>query len=659
MTRATASNLPHLPEIIDSAHQVPALAEKLLAQHRSILVKGPAGMGKTSLALHSAQQILKSSDSPFDFVYQATARATPWATLSDILDPVARFLGNEAIPAADSIDQKLQLFRSELGDRIGLLILDNIETVPTSVIDMVGSISEQLTILYTSRTYPEIQDAPDLFKIEPLADADVVRLICERAGWPGAPEILKDSELVRLIAGNPLAAKWSGGRLRNGIPLASLEARLSDGDGDLFSKLFSDNWRDSSPNAHVALITASLLGSTISYDLLARAVKASRRDAEDALAELYQVSLLDISRPGTEVARVNAHPLVRSYAAMRYDAMSADDRRNILASILEALILFCEERSYLQRGREAYDAIDDEIESLLVRVGDIHELPADTDRAQSEHLLRLTEALSVYLWRRGRWAERVALSVAAANIALQLGEGVRSARAFASAGIVKHWQGDPSKAREFATSADAVLSRVPHRPIDSALITRLNGLIDHSQRGSRDALIKMLTVLDSIREADHQDHRNQAAIRLFADWPCAGEFGFRAGEVAILQEIGIIYTDLGIRADAEYWLGRSIQVADEIGDEEGKAIALSHRGRASILHNLEDAEDDFSEALKLAIRVGRRSTEGRALLGLAQAGHGDHGKLVEYARRARVIFAQLGMSNELESCANRLEALQS
>ena len=653
------TNLPYLPSILDSAGQVNSLANVVLSRkYSSILVKGHAGMGKTSLALNAAQLISQTPSCPFDFIYQSTARAKTWVSLSDILDPFARFLGNEAIPAAPSDDKKLQLLRAELGERKGLIILDNVETVDPSVLDAIYTASDKLTILYTSRTYLETQQMPHLFRIEPLTDIEISSLIHEHAGWEAEPPGLRKSKLVKIIAGNPLAAKWSGGRLRNGIPQSSLEERLQDGEGDLFSKLFSDNWHDLSREAQNALMTTSLLGPTVAHSLLVRAISSPKREAEDALAELHQVSLLEISRPGTEAARTNMHPLARSYATMRHDSISDEEQNEILLKILKALIDFCEERCFLQLGRDAYDELDREIESLLVvaqRIGE--EKPVSDMR--SRQLLRLNEALSVYLWRRGQWAERAQLSVASAEVAQAIGEGVRAARAYASAGIVRHWQGETKLAKICAEAAMQAIQGAPYRPIDHALITRLNALIDHAEKKSSDALIGMLTVLDAIREADADDYRNQEAIRLFADWPCPGNFGFRAGEVAILQEIGIIYTDLGSREDAEYWLGRSIQLAGKIGDSEGKAIALSHRGRALISHRPKDAEHDFCEALRLAESVGRRSTEGRALLGLALVGRDDQRRRVSYAQRAGLIFTQLGMSKELDTCLNYLAMLKS
>lgn len=134
--------------------------------------------------------------------------------------------------------------------------------------------------------------------------------------------------------------------------------------------------------------------------------------------------------------------------------------------------------------------------------------------------------------------------------------------------------------------------------------------------------------------------------------------------MALLQEIGIIYTDLwesdkikSDREQAEHWLGRSISVAQLIGDEEGKSIALSHRGRATLASDPQSANADFQEALMLAVRVGRRSTEGRALKGFGESPDLDRQSRITYLSQAKEIFGRLGMLKELESCDRSIAML--
>lgn len=657
MPREITNNLPHLPKFIDTKQQVRKLTKAIIdSQRHNILIKGPAGMGKTSLALEVAANIASKDVHPFDFIYYATAKAARWTKLSEIIHPLARFLHNEAIPAAKNRDEKIRLFREELGSRRALLILDNIEDSDVEIIDDINSLSDHLYLLYTSRKYLDTQIRPYKYDIKPLSDKDICRLICLEAGRKDKDnKDIFDSNLLSLIKGNPLAARWVGSRIQNGIPISSLESRLLEGEGDLFSKLFQDNWHDISENARRILMTISLVGPTISYGLLARSSPDSLRDAEDAIAELHQRSLLDIDRPGTDDARVSVHPLVRSYASMRYDALETNEQHTIREEVVSTFINFCEERNYLQLGRNAYDAIDEEIESLL---GQLSWMLAQNDQHNQSKIVRYVEALSVYLWRRGRWEERVRFCEAAASAAAAGLDSLRAARNLAAAGIVRHWQGATEEAKQFAVSAESKIDSVSTRPVDKAIVTRLNALIAHAENRSGDALNKMLMVLDAVREADPTDERNQNAIRIFSDWPCAGKMGFRSGEVALLQEIGIIYTDLNQKEDAEYWLGRSIEIAEQINDDEGKAIALSHRGRAAEQTEPSKASIDFQSALQLAKKVGRRSTEGRALLGLSSTISSGRDIRLDYARQARTIFAQLGMSKEMTACQDRINMLQ-
>lgn len=159
----------------------------------------------------------------------------------------------------------------------------------------------------------------------------------------------------------------------------------------------------------------------------------------------------------------------------------------------------------------------------------------------------------------------------------------------------------------------------------------------------------MLTVLDAVRELNPKSLQARETGRLYADWVCPGPEGYRTGEVALTQEIGIMYTDRDQQAEAVYWLDKSGAIAAVIGDDEGASIALSHKGRAQARRAPSEARDAFTRGLELARSVGRLSTEGRCLLGLASLGSGEEAR--RDLQAAASIFTRLGMSSELELCA--------
>ncbi len=182
--------------------------------------------------------------------------------------------------------------------------------------------------------------------------------------------------------------------------------------------------------------------------------------------------------------------------------------------------------------------------------------------------------------------------------------------------------------------------------LDFALARRLQGLVLHKVGLTGAALRNMLDVLDCIRESKGQE---QEAVRIIADWPCKGPSGWRSGEVAITQEIGLMYIESGEYDTSTLWSKRSLALANSIGDVEGASIALSNHGKALYYSKKYiEAITTFKDGLSRAISVGRKSTEGRCLLGLAQAYAyvGEVTKSRKNALLSEEIFRQLGMSIE-------------
>jgi predicted ATPase/DNA-binding SARP family transcriptional activator len=215
--------------LVGREEQVAAL-HRLLATERLVTLVGAGGVGKTRVALEVAH----------------SAGAATVLLLAPVTDPAG-------IPHALAGALNLTVVQGDvlaaclavLGDRPGLLVVDNCEHLLDAVRDTVGRVlaaCPRLSVLATSRE--PLGLAPEyVFRLAPLplpdpasVDGELsqvpsVAVFLDRAGRvrPGPPptpaELRLVADIVRRLDGMPLAIELAAGRLST-FSLADLHARL-------------------------------------------------------------------------------------------------------------------------------------------------------------------------------------------------------------------------------------------------------------------------------------------------------------------------------------------------------------------------------------------------------------------------------------------------
>ncbi|MFF5207541.1 BTAD domain-containing putative transcriptional regulator [Streptosporangium sp. NPDC000396] len=222
------SEVPAWPvaRLIGREGQVAAL-HRLLAAERLVTLVGPGGVGKTRVALEVARQ-------------RGAAVVLP---LAPVTDPVA-------IPHALAAALNLRVVHGDvlsacvavLGDRPGLLVIDNCEHLlggVRDVVDVILSSCPGISLLATSRE-PVGLAVEHVSRLAPLAlpgpgedpsRAPSVALFLDRAGRvrpgppPGPAEVRTVADIVCRLDGMPLAIELAAGRLST-FSLADLRGRL-------------------------------------------------------------------------------------------------------------------------------------------------------------------------------------------------------------------------------------------------------------------------------------------------------------------------------------------------------------------------------------------------------------------------------------------------
>ncbi|WP_440073286.1 BTAD domain-containing putative transcriptional regulator [Streptosporangium sp. OZ121] len=206
--------------------QIAAL-HRLLATERLVTLTGPGGVGKTRVALEVARQIEMATVVLLAPVTDPAAISHALATALNL-----KIVRGDVLSACISV----------LGDRQGVLVIDNCEHVLDAVRDTVSMILSscpQLSILATSREPLGLaaEYASRLAALPlPGPDQDLPRvpsvaLFLDRASRvrPGSPltpaELRTVAEIVRRLDGMPLAIELAAGRLST-FSLADLHRRL-------------------------------------------------------------------------------------------------------------------------------------------------------------------------------------------------------------------------------------------------------------------------------------------------------------------------------------------------------------------------------------------------------------------------------------------------
>jgi non-specific serine/threonine protein kinase len=546
-------------------------------QVRLLTLTGPAGVGKTRLALRLAEQARPDYPQGMLFVPLAAVRDPEM-----VIPAIAESL---RIPASGDADLSTRL-ACFLGDRPVLIVLDNFEQV-TEAATAVGELlrgAPRLKVLVTSRIPLRLSGEQE-FSVEPLSmpqsgspatpvsvtssDAGALFLQRARAVRPEF-EISSDTaapvaEICRRLDGLPLAIELAASRMKMLTP-PTLLARLSDR-----MRILTDGPRDAPQRLQTMRAAISW-----SYDLLnaeeqylfrqlavfdggfgiEAALAMSERDSEisvfDGIASLVDKSLLTQTESVTGDARFMMLETIREFAwneLVRQGEEHAARRRQagwLDDLVLETRPVFASRRNLLPwLGR--LDEEHDNIRTVL----DWQMAAGEWDAA-----LRLCGDLAWYWDFRGHHGEGLARIEAVLQRAPTAPVEDR-ARANFSAAMLAHSQGEDDKATVWARRSIALAP----------------------ESGDQWIAILGLAMLGIL--AEDSGRFDEAAESLEAALAIAQRFDYPSGVELVLNHLGVIAWGRGQTEQAlEHWKA-ALAIQREIGDLWGAAVALSFLGIAA------------------------------------------------------------------------------
>ncbi|MGI8309140.1 BTAD domain-containing putative transcriptional regulator [Saccharopolyspora hattusasensis] len=311
------------------------------------ILTGPAGVGKTALALRWAHQVTADFEDGCLFVdlrgFDDADPVAPEQALSGFL----RALGVPAARIPDDLDERAALYRSVLADRRLLVVLDNARSAAQIRPLLPGNSGCVVLVSSRSRLDDLVATEGAVRLSLPVLDREaavaVLRLLlgAERV----AAEPAAAAELAELCDRLPLALRIVATRgsshphftIRSVVDSFSDEryrlTRLSlpDSGGSIRAALTTSYRLLDAASARLFRLLGEHPGAEVDYFAAAALAGTTLRDNQARLESLVAVNLLHVTGPG----RYGRHDLVRLHSATLAAAEPAADRDAAITRLLD------------------------------------------------------------------------------------------------------------------------------------------------------------------------------------------------------------------------------------------------------------------------------------------------------------------------------------
>jgi len=553
------------------------LEKRLDGDVRLLTLLGPAGTGKTRLAVRHGRQHLDRFPGGVWFCDLSEARsiegiATAVATALDV--PLGRD------------DPVVQLGHAIAGRGRCMAILDNFEQVVAHAAETAGrwvERAEEARFLVTSRERLHLP-GEEIVALEPLggeegAELFLARARAQRPGFdPRGEEREAVERVVRRLDGLPLAIELAAARVRVMGP-EQIADRVSDrfrllAGGEKGSRhatlraAIDGSWELLEPWEKSGFAQASVFEGGFTLEAAEAVLDLEAWEEApwvvDVVQALVDKSLLRIETPEGAAGepRFGMYVSLQEYAREKLgeeEAGGAEERHG---------------RHYARFGT------DEEI-GCLDRHGGLE--------------------------RRRRLAKELENLVAACRRAVERGDGETAAAVLGGAWAVLEMQGP--------LGMGLVLGRE---------VLAIPGLAPSGRARALRAVANALQLAGRMEEA--RDHY-QSALAIHR------EIGDRGLEGNLLANVGLTHQMQGRTEEAREYLEQALAVHGEAGDHRSEGVDLGNLGNLHLSQGrMEEARDHYERALAVHREVGDRRFEG-VVLGNLGVLHGDQGRMEE-ARRS-------------------------
>jgi DNA-binding SARP family transcriptional activator/tetratricopeptide (TPR) repeat protein len=671
---ATPAQLPaYAPGFTGRADHLQRLNQFLDSGQRTIVISGPAGVGKTTLAAHWAHHVRDQfPDGQLYLNLHAFSSQMPMQEPAEVLTRFLRALGVPPQEVPIDVDDAAALFRSIAADKRILVLLDNAASADQVRPLLLGS--AHCLVLVTSRNRLSrlvARDGARRLSLDVMTEPEAVELLSGLLGddYAGDDQALRD--LAAACGCLPLALRICAARLadRPNQRLADFVAALYAGDR-LNALTVSDDDQIAVQSAFDLSYQAlpeparrlfGLVGAFAGPDFCT-AAGAALLDLPDADADrvLDQLAAMHMIQPVAE-NRFTFHDLLRLYAQRRCTAEISDaERRSALRRLCDfylAVIDAAAKILYPQvfrlprlpdwptrdpiafaDHRQAKAWLDDERENLV----------AVAQRAMADGLHE--PAWLIADWLRGYlglqqpfrdWFALAETGLAAAEIN---GDLLGQAAAHHSLAQASHSISRFEEALEHLAKARALSAEGNWLEGHTAALCNL-GVVYAEIGKLREALEQFTQALEANQRAGSMVgtavnlenlgdvHRlmsdlDEAVSYYTAAHALYAEIGSPPGQASTMTSMGAVYHALGNPSAASYHAERGLAMHCESGNQLGQATALTTLARIQgAAGRVEVAIGSARDAIAISREFGDHGTKADAHSALAEAlelaGRGD------------------------------------
>jgi tetratricopeptide (TPR) repeat protein len=583
------NNLPRLQSFFGRVDELKKIADALSPSTRTwgVLVDGPGGIGKTSLAVRAAESvppdlfksILFITSKERKLTAEGERKLTDFVTPGylDILNEIARLLKRPGLAKQPEAD-RARLLIEALASAQALLILDNLESLDkeqqSRLFEFLSQLPPGCKAIATSRRRTDV-DAR-IIRLAKLDQDAALALIQELAVDRPMLEKATGIERVHLYeetGGNPLLLRWTAAQLGKGscrtIAAALAFLRSAPPENDPLEFIFGDLLETFTENETKVLAALSYFSQPVATDLVAEVATISKTAAQTALGDVSNRALV---APDEEEKRFALVPMVADFLRRKRPQVVAA-AGNRLEECAYALI------------RENGDK-PPSIVSLEAAWPTITSALPLFIAGQNDRLQAVCRLLSGFLVDSGRWDQQLSLSQQAEAKAVEaLNYEAAGWRAYA-AGWIHHSRGEGDEVLACAKRAEAHFAAARAGVREQAAATRLRGLGHDAKGEAREAVAAHREALTLFRSLSHERHS------------IAG----------VLFSLAIAEVNSGDLSSAEQHCRESLEIGVSIDEPDTIGWATLGLGLvADRRRNWIEAEQRYREALQLSSRITNKN----------------------------------------------------
>jgi DNA-binding SARP family transcriptional activator/tetratricopeptide (TPR) repeat protein len=629
------------------------------------VLAGPAGVGKTTLAVHWAHRVAdRFPDGQLYVNLRGFAPEGRPVTAAEALRGLLRAMGVLLAQIPESLDAQAALYRSMLAGKRMLVLIDNAADAGQVRPLLPGGTG--CAVLVTSRSQltglVAVEGAHPL-GLAVMSETEACELLVGRLG---AQRVMAEpaaaTELAGLCAGLPLALSIAAARaaVRPGFTLSALAAELRSDEGRLDAlgsqdaggsvrEVLSWSYRQlSGPAARMFRLLGVHQGPEISAPAAASLAGLTVPQARRALAELTSAHLVAESTPD----RFGFHDLLRAYASELATGGADAERGPAVRRVLD---------HYLITANTASPVLYPARDPLVLGVAGPGTTPERmTSRAQARawfaaehqvllaaaaqaaaaglhaHAWQLPAAISEFLDREGHWHDLAVSQQSALDAAGRAGDRVGLAHAHHGLAMACLRLRSYDEGRGHATQAIEAFRQLGDRA-----------------REARSRIFLGTACGEQGQHAAARLHTEQA-LALYRD------IGHQAGQAHALTNLGWHAAALGDYQAALGCCQQALGLHRELGNALGEAHTWDYLGYVrDQLGRRDEAVDCYRRALGLLLQVSDRSEQAGVLtrLGDAHRALGDSVAAGEAWRQALAILDDLHHPDAAQ-VASRLDDLR-